>query len=59
MLYNKLMGVKNMDKGSRNEEAMRNRLQTLEAENERLHQIVRQLNVTLQRLIETYVLSEK
>ncbi len=48
-----------MDKGSRNEEAMRNRLQTLEAENERLHQIVRQLNVTLQRLIETYVLSEK
>ncbi len=48
-----------MDKGSRNEEATRNRLQTLEAENERLYQIVRQLNVTLQRLIETYVLSEK
>ncbi len=48
-----------MDKGSRNEEAARNRLRTLEAENERLYQIVRQLNVTLQRLIETYVLSEK
>lgn len=48
-----------MDKGSRNEEAMQSRLQTLEAENERLSRIVRQLNATLQKLIETYVLSEK
>ncbi len=48
-----------MDKGSRNIEAMQDRLQTLEAENERLSQIVRQLNATLQKLIETYVLSEK
>ncbi|MCI8274238.1 MAG: hypothetical protein HFI66_01245 [Lachnospiraceae bacterium] len=48
-----------MNKGFRNEEAAQNRLQILEAENERLSQIVRQLNATLQRLIETYVLSEK
>ena len=48
-----------MDKGSRNEEAVQNRLQSLEAENQLLYQIVRQLNATLQRLIETYVLSEK
>lgn len=48
-----------MDKGSRNEEAMQDRIQTLETENARLYQIVRQLNVTLQKLIETYVLPEK
>lgn len=48
-----------MDKGSRANETMQNRIQSLETENERLSQIVWQLNATLQRLIETYVLSEK
>ncbi|MCI8504880.1 MAG: hypothetical protein HFI67_01660 [Lachnospiraceae bacterium] len=46
-----------MDKGSRNEEAVQKRLQSLEVENKLLYQIVLQLNATLQRLIETYVLS--
>ena len=53
------MGVNTMDKGARNEEAMQNRIQRLEIENEQLYQIVRQLNTTLQKLIEIYVLPEK
>ena len=53
------MGVNTMDKGARNEEAIQNRIQRLEIENEQLYQIVRQLNTTLQKLIEIYVLPEK
>ena len=43
-----------MDKDSRREETLQERIQNLEAENERLYQIVRQLNSTLQRLIDAY-----
>ena len=47
-----------MDKDFRREETLQERIQNLEAENERLYQIVRQLNSTLQRLIDAYIQPE-
>ena len=47
-----------MDKDSRRVETLQERIQNLEAENERLYQIVRQLNSTLQRLIDAYIQPE-